>query len=61
MCMGYMLMVFFCIAQSCTSLETAPYRTQAQCDINRDTAIDAIMAVEGITFFSVRCEAVVSQ
>jgi hypothetical protein len=59
--MGYMLMVFFCIAQSCTSLETEPYRTQAQCDMNRDTAIDAIMAVEGITFFSVRCEAVVSQ
>ena len=56
--MGYMLMVFFCIASSCTSLETLPYRTQAQCDINRDAAIDAIMAVEGITFFQVRCEAV---
>ena len=51
-------MVFFCIAESCTSLETEPYPHQAQCELNRDQAIDAIMSVQDITFFAVRCQAV---
>jgi len=56
--MGYMLMVFFCIAESCTSLETEPYPHLAECELNRDLSIDAILSVQDITFFQVRCEAV---
>ena len=56
--MGYMLMVFFCIAESCTSLETEPYQHLAECELNRDHTIDAILSVQDITFFQVRCEAV---
>ena len=55
-CMGWILMVFFCIGQECTSLETAPYRYEAECELNKSLAVDAIMSVEGITFFHVRCE-----
>jgi len=56
--MGYMLMVFFCIAESCTALETEPYQHLAECELNRDLSIDAILSVQDITFFAVRCEAV---
>ena len=50
-------MVFFCIGASCTSLETPPYRYQQECEINQAKAVDAVLSVEGITFFQVRCEA----
>lgn len=56
-CMGWILMVFFCIGASCTSLETPPYRDHEECEINQSRAVDAILSVEGITFFQVRCEA----
>ena len=49
-------MVFFCIGVECTSLETPPYRDQQECDINQQKAVDAVLSVEGITFFQVRCE-----
>lgn len=56
MCMGWILMVFFCIGQECTSLETPPYRDQAECELNQSRAVDAVLSVEGITFFQVRCQ-----
>ena len=56
MSMGWILMVFFCIGVECTSLETPPYRYEAECELNKSLAVDAIMSVEGITFFQVRCE-----
>ena len=49
-------MVFFCIGLECTSLETAPYRDQQECELNQSKAVDAVLSVEGITFFQVRCE-----
>ena len=49
-------MVFFCIGSQCTSLETPPYRYEAECELNQTRAVDAILSVEGITFFQVRCE-----
>lgn len=49
-------MVFFCIGSECTSLETAPYRDQQACELNQSRAVDAILSVEGITFFQVRCQ-----
>ena len=54
--MGWVLWVFFCIGTECTALETAPYRDHEACDINQQTAVDAVLSVEGITFFQVRCE-----
>jgi hypothetical protein len=54
--MGWILMVFFCIGSQCTSLETPPYRYEAECELNQTRAVDAILSVEGITFFQVRCE-----
>ena len=56
--MGWILMVFFCIGSECTSLETPAYRYKAECELNQSKAVDAILSVEGITFFQVRCEAV---
>ena len=49
-------MVFFCIGSECTSLETPPYRDQAECELNQSKAVDAVLSVEGITFFQVRCQ-----
>ena len=49
-------MVFFCIGTECTSLETPPYHNQQECELNQSQAVDAILLVEGITFFQVRCE-----
>jgi hypothetical protein len=54
--MGWILMVFFCIGSECTSLETPPYRYEAECELNQSKAVDAVLSVEGITFFQVRCE-----
>ena len=51
-------MVFFCFADACTSLETKPYATHAECESQIDIALDAIHTVEGITFFNIRCEPV---
>ena len=56
--MGWILWVFFCIGSECTSLETAPYRYQQECELNQSKAVDAVLSVEGITFFQVRCERV---
>ena len=58
MCMGWIMMVFFCFADACTSLETAPYDTKAECESHQSVAVDAVLSVEGITFFQVRCEQV---
>ena len=58
MCMGWIMMVFFCFADGCTSLETKPYATKSECELNTSVAVDAVLSVEGITFFQVRCEAV---
>ena len=52
------MMVFFCFADACTSLETAPYDTKAECESHQSVAVDAVLSVEGITFFQVRCEQV---
>ena len=49
-------MVFFCFADGCTSLETKPYATKAECELNTSVAVDAVLSVEGITFFQVRCQ-----
>jgi hypothetical protein len=54
--MGWILMVFFCIGSECTSLETAPYLNQQECELNQAKAVDAVLSVEDITFFQVRCE-----
>ena len=55
--MGWILMLFFCFADACTSLETKPYASQSECESQIQTAQDAIYQVEGITFFNIRCEA----
>ena len=54
--MGWIIMVFFCFADGCTSLETKPYATKQECELNTSVAVDAVLSVEGITFFQVRCE-----
>ena len=56
--MGWIMMVFFCFADACTSLETAPYDTKSECESHQSVAVDAVLSVEGITFFQVRCEPV---
>ena len=56
--MGWFLIVFFCFADACTSLESVPYPSQQECESQIETAMDAIYSVDGITFFNIRCEPV---
>ena len=53
---GWVLSVFFCISNECVQLETEPYNTLQECEINRAQVVNHLHQIDGITFYLNRCD-----